>query len=209
GKTADAFTSSTRAHSLETAAETRSGVACEATSVATRRNARCSCASDPPRPASRLYPLQVPLRPTQSMSDCVVSVRTLANSSPRTKSVTWARSSIDVEEGDLEGLAGTLRHAHGGRGELRQAFARRLAGPQRLLVGPERDHERLSALAIREPDESAKSRAVTKPREQLIPDDHEAGIVLLRSRLQRMHAGEHDSVLHCSHAICASADHRV
>ena len=36
-----------RAHSVETAMKTRSGVASEATSVATRRSARCSCASCP------------------------------------------------------------------------------------------------------------------------------------------------------------------
>ena len=44
-KTVLALTSSTRAHSSETAVKTRSGWASEATSVATRRSARCSVAS--------------------------------------------------------------------------------------------------------------------------------------------------------------------
>src|SRR5205809_4770969 len=93
-----------------------------------------------------------PSRSSTQTSDCVVSVRTLANSSPRTKSVTWAWSSIDVEEGDLECLLRAPCHAHRRRGELGQALARLLAGRQRFLVGPERDHERLSTLAIGEPD---------------------------------------------------------
>src|SRR5947208_2740308 len=99
----------------------------------------------PPSTSSRVNPvarsqasLKKRIRPSRSSTqtrDCVVSVRTLANSSPRTKSVTWARSSIDVEEGDLEGLEGTLSHADRGRGQLGQALARLLARPQRVLIG--------------------------------------------------------------------------
>src|SRR6185295_14853018 len=42
-----ASTSSTRAHSSETAVKTRSGLASDATRVATLRSARCSCARRP------------------------------------------------------------------------------------------------------------------------------------------------------------------
>src|SRR5438094_320842 len=135
--------------------KTRSGLTSEATSVATRRRARWSS--------------------TQT-SDIVVSVRTLANSSPTMNSVV---SGIDVEERDLVLLQRFPRHADCFGGELAEPVSGLGARAEGVLVGPERDHERLRALAIGEPEQAAEPSAVPQPRQQLVADDLQAPFVLL------------------------------
>ena len=93
-------------------------------------------------------------------SDIVVSVRTLANSSPTMNS---AVSGIDVEERDLVLLQRLPGHSHGFRGELAEAVAGLLARAEGILIRPERDHERLRALTIGESEQAAEAGAVPKP----------------------------------------------
>src|SRR6476661_8044299 len=66
-------------------------------------------------------------------SDIVVSVRTLANSSPRVNS-----GICDIEEAHLVVLDRESGRPHRFRRELAKVDARLGAGPQRLLVGPQR-----------------------------------------------------------------------
>src|SRR6476469_11122951 len=70
-------------------------------------------------------------------SDMVVSVRTLANSSPRMKS-----GVSDIEEAHLVVLERKPGRSHCLRRELAELRARLGARAQRFLVGPQRDHER-------------------------------------------------------------------
>src|SRR4051794_665104 len=65
-------------------------------------------------------------------SDIVVSVRTLANSSPRMKS-----GDRDIEEAHLVVLEREPGRPHRFRREFAEVAARLCAGPQRLLVGPQ------------------------------------------------------------------------
>src|SRR5436189_1804726 len=109
-------------------------------------------------------------------SDIVVSVKTLANSSPGTNSVV---SDIDVEERDLVGLQRLARHPNGLGREIAQLVTNLGARFQRLLVGPEREHESLRALAGGQSEQSADARAVTEPGQQLVADDLKPAFVRL------------------------------
>src|SRR5438552_848240 len=77
------------------------------------------------------------IRPSRSRtetSDIVVSVRTLANSSPRTNS-----ARCDIEEAHLVVLERQPGRAHRLRGELAELATRRRARQSRFLVVPEAD----------------------------------------------------------------------
>src|SRR5207245_10922571 len=77
------------------------------------------------------------IRPSWSRTqtrDIVVSVRTLANSSPRMKS-----GVDDIEEAHLVVLEREPGRSHRLRRELAEMLAGLRAGSQRLLVGPQRD----------------------------------------------------------------------
>src|SRR5436305_8777407 len=169
-----------------------------------------------PRTSSRANPvarthesLKKRMRPALSStqtSDIVVSVRTLANSSPTMNSVV---SGIDVEERDLVLLQLLPRHADRFGGELAEPVSGLGARAECVLVGPERDHERLRASAIGEPEQAAEAGAVAQPRQQLVADDLQASFVLLGRGLQDVQTGEHTVVLHCVHELRAAARDRL
>src|SRR5881396_3061245 len=139
-------------------------------------------------------------------SDIVVSVRTLANSSPTMNS---AVSGIDVEERDLVLLQRLPRHADRFGGELAEPVSGLGARAEGVLVGPERDHERLRALAIGEPEQAAEPGAIPQPRQQLVADDLQAPFVLLGCGLQDVQTGEHPVLLHCVHELRAASCDRL
>src|SRR5436309_3856095 len=169
-----------------------------------------------PSTSSRVNPvarthesLKKRMRPALSKtqtSDIVVSVRTLANSSPTMNSVV---SGIHVEERDLELLQRLPRHSQRFRRELAEPVACLGARTKGLLVGPERDHERLRGDAIGEPQQAPEARAVTQPGEKLVADDLEAALVLFRGGLEDMHACEHSVLLHCARELRAAPGNRV
>src|SRR5213596_1913506 len=131
-------------------------------------------------------------------SDIVVSVRTLANSSPRMKS-----GIRDIEEADFVILERQPGRSHRLRRELAEAAAGLCACPSRFLVGPQGDHQGLRLGGVPEPDQPAKAGAVPEPGQELVADDLQAEIVLLRGRLDGMQAREHGVVLHCRRAFRA------
>src|SRR4051794_22269254 len=98
-----------------------------------------------------------PSAPSTQTSACVVSVSTLAKSSPRTKSVLTS----DVEECRFVSLDREPRRADVRGGELAQAVACLGARLQRLLVRPQRDHECLRAGLVGQPNQAAVAGAVT------------------------------------------------
>src|SRR2546427_3718643 len=103
--------------------------------------------ASPPITSSRVKPvtrshasLKNTIRPSWSStqtSDIVVSVRTLANSSPRMKS-----GACDIEEAHLIVLERESDRPNRLRRELAEVGACLRARQQRLLVGPQRDHQR-------------------------------------------------------------------
>src|SRR3989442_11974986 len=128
------------------------------------------------------------IRPSRSRtetSDIVVSVRTLANSSPRTNS-----ARCDIEKAHLVVLEREPGRAHGFRRELAELVACRCARPHRLLVGPQGDDERLRLGRVPEPDQPAEAGAVAEPGQELVTDDLEAEVVLLLGRLEGVQARE-------------------
>src|SRR6266540_5376347 len=131
-------------------------------------------------------------------SDIVVSVRTLANSSPRMKS-----GISHIEKAYLVVLECEPGCSHRLRRELAEVVARFRACPQRFLVGPQRDHQGLRFGGIPESDQPAKAGAVPEPGQELVADDLQAEIVLLRGRLEGVRAREHVVVLHCRHGLRA------
>src|SRR6476660_8651114 len=91
-------------------------------------------------------------------SDTVVSVRTLANSSPSVNS-----GICDIEEAHLVVLEREPGRSQCFCRELAESIACLGASPQRFLVGPQGDHERLRVGRIEEPDQAAEPRAVPEP----------------------------------------------
>src|SRR5690242_20228280 len=98
---------------------------------------------------------------------CVVSVRTLAKSSPRTNSLLTS----DVEQRrfvDLERQAFGPCGLSGELGELLTGVGARLEG---FLVRPERDDERPAVFAVEQPNQAAVAGRVAHPGQQLVADD--------------------------------------
>src|SRR2546421_6770231 len=90
-------------------------------------------------------------------SACVVSVRTRAKSSPRTKSALTS----DVEERRFVLLDREPRRPDVRSRELAEAVAGLGACLPRLLVRPQGDHECLPAGLVGQPDQAAVAGAVT------------------------------------------------
>src|SRR6476620_3165398 len=132
-------------------------------------------------------------------SDIVVSVRTLANSSQRVNS-----GICDIEEAHLVVLEREPGRSERLCCELAQSSARLGARPQRRLVGPEGDHERLRVGRIEEPDQAAEPGAVPEPGQELVAHDLEPEIMLFPGCPDGMQAREHGVVLHCRHALRAA-----
>src|SRR6476620_10011780 len=88
-------------------------------------------------------------------SDIVVSVRTLANSSPRMKS-----GVSDIEEPHRVVLDRAPGRPHRFSRELTEVDPRQGAGSQRRLVGPQRNNKGFRLGGIPESDQSAKAGAV-------------------------------------------------
>src|SRR5215831_19195033 len=168
-----------------------------------------------PSTSSRSYPvarshaslkrrMRPPLSRTQT-SACVVSVNTRANASPRTNSPVISdvekRCFVQLDRQPLR--AGVL-----GR-ELSELLTGFLAGLERGLIGPEGDDECLAVVLVLQPDQPAVAGGVAQPGLELIPEDLEACLGLLRGRLQDVHAREHDSVLHSFRAVRRSSSHCV
>src|SRR5262245_53216899 len=119
-----------------------------------------------------------PARSSTQMSDFVVSVRTLANSSPRTNpgvsvSAIAGVSDPEVEEGDVELLDPFARRAGCVHCEGGEPFGRLGAPAQRFFVCPERDDEGPASSPVLEPDHSAETGAVAQPGKDLIPNELE------------------------------------
>src|SRR5213593_4315422 len=110
-------------------------------------------------------------------SDIVVSVRTLANSSPRMKS-----GVCDIEEAHLVVLECEPGRSDRLRRELAELVACSRACQERFLVGPQRDHQRLCLVRVPESDQSAEAGAVPEPGQELVTHDLEAEVVLLLGR---------------------------
>src|SRR5262249_35831987 len=126
--------------------------------------------------------MRPPLSRTQT-SACVVSVSTRAKSSPSTKSPVIS----DVEQRrfvELDGQPFRARVLGGQLGELLTGLPARL---ERVLVRPEGDDERPVALLVLEPDQAAVARRVAQPRPELLPEDPEAGLRLLRGPPPHLH----------------------
>src|SRR5262245_29360288 len=142
-----------------------------------------------------------PARSRTQMSDLVVSVSTLANSSPRTNpgisvSAIAGVSDPEVEEGDVELLDPFARragcvHCQGG-----EPFGGLGACAEGLFIRPERDYERPTFGPVLEPDQTAKTGAVAQPGKDLVPNELEPPIVLLGRRLEDVHARVDSFVLH-------------
>src|SRR5205807_8292602 len=104
------------------------------------------------------------MRPPPSSTQtraCVVSVRTRAKSSPRTKSVLTS----DVEERRFILLERESRRADVGGRQFAEPVTGLGARPQGFLVRPERDHERPAGAAVGQADQAAVAAAVAQPRE--------------------------------------------
>src|SRR5882724_7080269 len=118
--------------------------------------------ASPPITSSRLKPvtrsqasLKNRIRPSRSRtqtSDIVVSVRTLANSSPRMKS-----GVCDIEEAHLVVLECEPGRSHRLRRELAELVACRRTRPEGFLVGPQRHYQRLCLLGMPEPNQPAEA----------------------------------------------------
>src|SRR5258705_10610098 len=110
-------------------------------------------------------------------SDIVVSVRTLANSSPRTKS-----GICDIEEAHFVVLECKPGRSHRLRRELAEVVASLCACAQRLLVGPQRDDQGLRLGGIPEPDQPPKPGAFPEPGRGVVAADLQPGVVRLSGR---------------------------
>src|SRR6266516_7434320 len=139
----------------------------------------------------------LPLESSTQTRACVVSVRTLAKSSPRTKSVLTS----DVEERRFVLLERKPRRADVGRRQLAEPVAGLGARPQGLLVRPESDHERLPGGLVRQADQSPVPGAVAQPGEQLVADELQPAIMLVGSGREAVAACEPRSALHSLRAF--------
>src|SRR5690242_17517312 len=116
--------------------------------------------SSRPKPVERSHAslksrMRPPLSSTQT-SACVVSVRTLAKSSPRTNPLLMS----DVENRRFVALDGEALGAGRLGRELRELLAGLGARVEGFLVRPQRHDERLPGLAVEQADQTAVAGCV-------------------------------------------------